>query len=399
MSGVVAITIGIVTGIICSRKQKLLQKRIDGVAFFQHALQSQGKFYVDIGGTLSKIVYITPPGASGVLTEVTRVGKTGERLEALEVPWAGPDGGNIHFVKFGTHRVEPLVRQVLSRLSKAQARGTAPPDTKLPKQVFATGGGAFKYERLLKELHVEFNKVDEMQSLVDGLRFICSEKYGPKQEVFYYPSPDAERTYVDSKQLFPCLVVNIGSGVSVLKIEADGSYKRCGGTSQGGATFLGLCRLVSDANTFEEAMNLCAQGDNTQVDKLVGDIYGGSYTNLGLSSSVVASSLGKLAVMDSPKQCNRADVCLSILRMITQQIALLGINIARQHECADRIVFVGGFLRYNRIARRRIVQATNFIGGRALFLRHADFLGALGALASSPYVEEAALLGTRSAEG
>lgn len=59
--------------------------------------------------------------------------------------------------------------------------------------------------------------------------------------------------------------------------------------SLGGGTFLGLCCLLTDCNSFEEAIDLAASGDNTRVDKLVRDIYGGDYERFGLPGDLVAS--------------------------------------------------------------------------------------------------------------
>lgn len=57
----------------------------------------------------------------------------------------------------------------------------------------------------------------------------------------------------------------------------------------GGGTFLGLCCLLTGCTTFEEAIELAAGGDNKNVDKLVRDIYGGSYERFGLTGELVAA--------------------------------------------------------------------------------------------------------------
>jgi len=59
--------------------------------------------------------------------------------------------------------------------------------------------------------------------------------------------------------------------------------------SLGGGTFLGLCCLLTDCETFEDAITLASQGDSTSVDKLVKDIYGGDYQRFGLPGNIVAS--------------------------------------------------------------------------------------------------------------
>ena len=61
------------------------------------------------------------------------------------------------------------------------------------------------------------------------------------------------------------------------------------GTSVGGGTFLGLCSLLTGTENFQDAITLAEKGDNTNVDKMVRDIYGGDYTRFGLSGDVVAS--------------------------------------------------------------------------------------------------------------
>jgi type II pantothenate kinase len=42
-------------------------------------------------------------------------------------------------------------------------------------------------------------------------------------------------------------------------------------------------RLLTNCTSFEEALELAAHGDNTHVDKLVRDIYGGDYDKFHLS--------------------------------------------------------------------------------------------------------------------
>lgn len=109
----------------------------------------------------------------------------------------------------------------------------------------------------------------------------------PKYSVTFAPNPSPEPQ-------FPCLLVNIGSGVSIVKVDKDGSFERVSGTSLGGGTLWGLLSLLTDAESFDEMLSLSEQGDNAQVDMLVGDIYGTDYNKIGLSSTTIASSFGKV---------------------------------------------------------------------------------------------------------
>lgn len=60
-------------------------------------------------------------------------------------------------------------------------------------------------------------------------------------------------------------------------------------SSLGGGTFLGLCCLLTNCETFEEAVELASKGDNHKVDRLVQDIYGGDYGRFNLKGDLVAS--------------------------------------------------------------------------------------------------------------
>ena len=60
--------------------------------------------------------------------------------------------------------------------------------------------------------------------------------------------------------------MNIGSGVSLLKVEGDGQYERVSGSSLGGGTFWGLCRLLTRCKGFDEMLELSMRGDNSKVN-------------------------------------------------------------------------------------------------------------------------------------
>jgi type II pantothenate kinase len=97
--------------------------------------------------------------------------------------------------------------------------------------------------------------------------------------------------------IYPYLLVNIGSGVSMIKVSGPTQYQRIGGTSLGGGTLWGLLSLLTGSRTFDEMLSLAERGDNAAVDMLVGDIYGTDYSKIGLKSSTIASSFGKVFKM------------------------------------------------------------------------------------------------------
>ena len=127
-----------------------------------------------------------------------------------------------------------------------------------------------------------------------GLDFFITEI---PNEVFTYSETDPMRFVEARADIYPYLLVNIGSGVSMIKVSGPRHYQRIGGTSLGGGTFWGLLSLLTGARTFDEMLNMADRGDNTTVDMLVGDIYGTDYSKVGLKASTIASSFGKVFKM------------------------------------------------------------------------------------------------------
>lgn len=206
-------------------------------------------------------------------------------------------------------------------------------------------------------------------------------------------------------------MVNIGSGVSILKVNSASSFERVSGSSVGGGTYWGLCRLLTDCGSYEEVLDLAETGDATEIDMLVRDIYGGDCKYLlflilnvvphpyggnldkgmNLNGAMVASSFGKLVMKDHPTEgVKQEDLAIALLMMITNNIGQVAFLNAKLHNCT-KIFFVGSFLRYNSISCRRLSFAIDFWSGRqmeALFLEHEGYFGALGTFLQSAYGPE-----------
>ena len=127
-----------------------------------------------------------------------------------------------------------------------------------------------------------------------GLDFFITEI---PNEVFTYSETDPMRFAKARADIYPYLLVNIGSGVSMIKVSGPRQYERIGGTSLGGGTLWGLLSLLTGARNFDEMLGMAERGDNSTVDMLVGDIYGTDYGKIGLKSSTIASSFGKVFMM------------------------------------------------------------------------------------------------------
>lgn len=166
----------------------------------------------------------------------------------------------------------------------------------------------------------------------------------------------------------------------MLHVRGPNDYERVSGSSIGGGTYWGLCRLLTAYQSFDEALDQAVRGSNQTVDMNVGDIYGGAYDKFNLPATTVASSFGKM-MTTSREDVSDADVARSLLVMITQNIG----QVAFLNSClykTKHIFFVGNFLRHNRISSRMLAYAINFWSKgttQARFCRHEGYLGALGA--------------------
>ncbi|KAK5649467.1 hypothetical protein RI129_000496 [Pyrocoelia pectoralis] len=353
-------------------------------------------FGMDIGGTLCKLVYFEPKNISRdeldseveILKKIRKYliknssyGKTGHRdthLQMDNVPLRGRKG-TLHFIRFPTSEMGNF-------LILARSKGIAT----LVSTVCATGGGAYKFENdFKKEVNMKLAKFDEFDSLIKGMQYV--DAHNPA-ECYYWAQPTDDKkcckvTY-DLSNPYPFLIVNIGSGVSVLAVYGPNNYKRVSGTSIGGGTFLGLCCLLTGCNSFEEAIELAAGGDNTHVDKLVRDIYGGDYERFGLPGDLVASSFsavcsfGQMNSRDRRAKVSREDLAKATLVTITNNIGSIARMCALQ-EKIDRVVFIGNFLRVNPISMKLLAYAMDYWSNgtmKALFLEHEGYFGAVGCL-------------------
>jgi type II pantothenate kinase len=279
--------------------------------------------------------------------------------------------------------------------------------------VVATGGGAYKfYDKIREALGVEVMREDEMECLIIGLDFFISQV---PSEVYTFGDARETQAFVPAGSFkHPYLLVNIGSGVSIVKVSGPREFARVGGTSLGGGTLWGLLSLLTGARNFEDMLHMAEQGDNTAVDMLVGDIYGADYSKIGLKSTTIASSFGKVYRMKRQaerdaednggmsnnesnnesngfaKTNNEAanhisfrpeDVSKSLLYAISNNIGQIAYLHAEKHNC-EHIYFGGSFIGGHWQTMATLSYAIKFWSKgskQAYFLRHEGYLGAVGA--------------------
>ncbi|KAG7412924.1 Pantothenate kinase [Fusarium oxysporum f. sp. rapae] len=299
-------------------------------------------------------------------------------------------GGRLNFQSFETDRIDDCVEFMRHLRDNQLVNGSQPGEL----CVMATGGGAYKYyDKIRAALEVDVSQEDEMECLIIGLDFFITEI---PREVFTYSETDPMHFVVPQDNIYPYLLVNIGSGVSFLKVTGPRSYQRVGGTSLGGGTLWGLLSLLTGARTFDEMLEQAAHGDNANVDMLVGDIYGTDYGKIGLKSTTIASSFGKVFRMKreaesaaedgrsaTPEDAsfNSADVSRSLLYAISNNIGQIAYLQSQIHNLSN-IYFGGSFIRGHRQTINTLSYAIKFWSKgekQAYFLRHEGYLGAVGA--------------------
>ncbi|XP_019152535.1 PREDICTED: pantothenate kinase 2 isoform X2 [Ipomoea nil] len=343
---------------------------------------------LDIGGSLIKLVYFSRH--EGRQVEDKRKRKVKERFGVSNGNRRSYPilGGRLHFVKFETTKVNECLDFISSKQLHCGGLDTPRWSSEAPQNentiIKATGGGAYKFADLFKErLGVSIEKEDEMNCLVAGANFLLK---AIRHEAFTHIEGHKEFVQIDQNDLFPYLLVNIGSGVSMIKVDGDGKFQRVSGTNVGGGTYWGLGRLLTKCKSFDDLLELSQRGDNRTIDMLVGDIYGGmDYSKIGLSASTIASSFGKAISENKELEDYRPeDISLSLLRMISYNIGQISYLNALRYGL-KRIFFGGFFIRGHAYTMDTISFAVNFWSkgeAEAMFLRHEGFLGALGAFMS-----------------
>ncbi|KAI9454837.1 pantothenate kinase [Russula earlei] len=378
---------------------------------------------VDVGGSLAKVVYFTrspeppsspsilaadssistgspsptsagslsqqpcPPGSShprnnGALTPMVLdnpTGHTGNGLEGLNqsllhdtilrrVNLQHFPGGSLNFERFETDAIDDCIKFIQELIERSAAvNGVSIEEMKQSVKVMATGGGAHRFYDLFREtLDVEVLREDEMECLIEGLKFISLIP----DEVYFFsdrliqsvahastapatlerPGPNPPKYAVtfegNPTPQLPCLLVNIGSGVSIIKVDRDGTFERVSGTSLGGGTLWGLLSLLTPATSFD-----------------------------GYSFGKVFKK-GKEKRKFSPE-----DISKSLLYAVSNNIGQIAYMNAEKYGL-NRIYFGGCFIRGHPATIATLSYAIRFWSKgakRALFLRHEGFLGAIGA--------------------
>ncbi|CDR38796.1 CYFA0S02e05864g1_1 [Cyberlindnera fabianii] len=316
---------------------------------------------LDIGGTLTKVVYTM--------------------------------GSAVFLEKFATESIEEVLSFLEQLICRKELNFA---------HVVTTGGGSQKFNKSLSKLFTEKHgipvlKKDEMESLILGLDFFIRDV---DKEVFVMDHVTEKIRFLDKVSVkYPYMLVNIGSGVSILRVDGPGGqYKRVGGSSLGGGTLWGLLSLITNCGSYESMLQLSEQGDNRNVDMLVGDIYGTDYNSIGLKSSTIASSFGKVfkkekndTLRNNRDQVDQADIAKSLIYAISNNIGQISYLHANINNVTN-IYFGGSYISAHKFIIKTLSYAINFWSKgdmKAHFLKHDGYIGAIGSFLTTAEHESA----------
>nr|XP_033808790.1 pantothenate kinase 1-like isoform X2 [Geotrypetes seraphini] len=291
-------------------------------------------FALDIGGTLVKLVYFEPKDITAeeeqeevenlksirkYLTSNVAYGRTGIRdvhLELKDLTLCGRKG-NLHFIRFPTFDLPAFIQ--MSRDKNFSSLHTS---------LCATGGGAYKFEEEFRTVgDLQLCKLDELDCLVRGVLYIDSVGFNGQSECYYLKDPTNRERFqkipYNLENPYPLLLVNIGSGVSILAVYSEGNYKRVTGTS-----------------------------------------------------------FGHMMSKEKQESVSKEDLARATLVTITNNIGSIA-RMCALNENINKVVFVGNFLRINTVSMKLLAYALEYWSKgqlKALFLEHEGYFGAAGAL-------------------
>ncbi|MBT2644140.1 type II pantothenate kinase [Bacillus sp. ISL-41] len=218
------------------------------------------------------------------------------------------------------------------------------------KRIFLTGGRA---GRIKADFFPEAGIVDEFTAACEGATYLMMKE----------GMPNGGKS----------LLINIGTGISWIKIDGE-SYDRVLGSGIGGGTFMGLGKLLADSSDFASLVRLSASGQRGNVDLLVKDIY--HPEEPPIPGDLTASNFAKTEAINSSSP---ADKMASFLNMMSETITLLSVQTAALHGI-KKVIFIGSTLAGNKPLQENLDFYCKMSGLDPIFLQNGEFSGAIGAI-------------------
>ena len=124
---------------------------------------------------------------------------------------------------------------------------------------------------------------------------------------------ETQKNYKNLKNnLYPFLLATGQEGICVYRIDSINSFKKLGGNSFGPTTLWSILTYSCGYEDQDAVINEIVKGDNRLIDLSVGDIYGGNYENMSLSSNLIGSSFCKFKDIEDVNKLEKKDIAKSL---------------------------------------------------------------------------------------
>lgn len=216
--------------------------------------------------------------------------------------------------------------------------------------IYITGGKA-EYMRHRLTMPVELSI--EFDTTYKGLKLLMQEQ-GYTIDKFVY--------------------LNVGTGTSFHQADKDGQ-KRVGGSGVGGGTLIGLSRLLTGINDFDDIVKLAKNGNRDFIDLKVHHIYAGEKSPL--SGDLTASNFGNVKP-DGLENTRPEDQLQSVIALVAETVSTIGISLAEGFNTQD-IVYIGSTFLENEVMTDIINRYVRLKGMAPHIIQDGEFSGAIGA--------------------
>ncbi|CAK85120.1 unnamed protein product (macronuclear) [Paramecium tetraurelia] len=312
---------------------------------------------LDIGGTLTKLTFATKKGVSLKC-------QTKKELNIINET----EDYEIHFISH-PNSLDKLIENL-------EGIGFIVDGKSYIQNFYITGGGSFKYYDQISN-YGKIIRINEFDALKFGFKLLDSIKC----KNTYFTFNNGIEYLQLTASIYPFILVNIGSGVSILKFDNEDQFARISGTSLGGGMFLGLSHLFTGINDFDELLKMTKQGSNAHTDLLMDEVHLGFQSpTRNKNEKHVAVSMGKL---DQNININKSDLVKSLLYMTTYNISQIAFLHSKLHNI-ERVFFSGHFIRNHEETLQCINEAFSYFSKldqqnrHPYFIKHDGFIGSLG---------------------
>ena len=189
-----------------------------------------------------------------------------------------------------------------------------------------------------------------------------------------------KKNYLNLKNnLYPYLLTVGEEGVTVYRVDSINSFKKIGGNSFGPTTLWSLLTISCGYEDPDFAISEAAKGNNRLIDLSVGDIYGGSYDNISLSSDLIGSSFGNFKNVDDMNKIEKKDIAKSLAILYGATYSHVT-AMASSKEKINKIIFSGN--PFDLLELFQIIQTSidrysnNYIG--TVFNDYLDYYEIIG---------------------